>query len=130
MEKVYPIGSYYWSSNNKSPSEIFGGSWTKINGRFLFASDSNHYVGETGGEERVALKINEIPSHSHYYDRFRYDNTHSGDYIPGNSEGGWVPFAKSNYAYYKSYSTTDTGYGNSHNNMPPFLTANCWKRTG
>ena len=60
LEKVYPIGSYYWSSNNKSPSEIFGGSWTKINGRFLFASDSNHYVGETGGEERFTLKLDII----------------------------------------------------------------------
>ena len=37
LEKVYPIGSYYWSSNNKSPSDIFGGTWTKISGRFLFA---------------------------------------------------------------------------------------------
>ena len=49
LEKVYPIGSYYWSSDNKSPSQIFGGSWTKINGRFLFASDSNHYVGKNRG---------------------------------------------------------------------------------
>ena len=127
LEKVYPIGSYYWSSNNKSPSEIFGGSWTKINGRFLFASDSNHYVGETGGEERVTLKINEIPSHSHNYDRFNYDQTHGGNSIPGPIEG-YVPFVKNNY--YRSNSTSSTGGGCSHNNMPPFLTANCWKRTG
>ena len=129
LEKVYPIGSYYWSSNNKSPSEIFGGSWTKINGRFLFASDSNHYVGETGGEERVTLKINEIPSHSHNYDRFNYDQTRNGDYIPGNTTG-YYPFVKKDYDYYRSNSTTSTGGGCSHNNMPPFLTANCWKRTG
>ena len=129
LEKVYPIGSYYWSSNNKSPSEIFGGSWTKINGRFLFASDSNHYVGETGGEERVTLKINEIPSHSHNYDRFNYDQTHGGNSIPGTVEGHF-PYAKKDYDYYRSNSTTSTGGGCSHNNMPPFLTANCWKRTG
>ena len=129
LEKVYPIGSYYWSSNNKSPSEIFGGSWTKINGRFLFASDSNHYVGETGGEERVTLKINEIPSHSHNYDRFNYDNTHGGNSIPGIVEG-YYPYVKKDYDYYRSNSTTSTGGGCSHNNMPPFLTANCWKRTG
>ena len=129
LEKVYPIGSYYWSSNNKSPSEIFGGSWTKINGRFLFASDSNHYVGETGGEEMVTLKINEIPSHSHNYDRFHYDQTRCGNSIPGSSEG-WFPFVKKDYDYYRSDSTTSTGGGCSHNNMPPFLTANCWKRTG
>ena len=129
LEKVYPIGSYYWSSNNKSPSEIFGGSWTKINGRFLFASDSNHYVGETGGEERVTLKINEIPSHSHNYDRFNYDQTHCGNSIPGPNEG-FAPFVKKDYDYYRSNSTTSTGGGCSHNNMPPFLVANCWKRTG
>ena len=129
LEKVYPIGSYYWSSNNKSPSEIFGGSWTKINGRFLFASDSNHYVGETGGEERVTLKINEIPSHSHNYDRFNYYSTHGGEYIPGSVEG-YYPFVKKDYDYYRSNSTSSTGGGCSHNNMPPFLTANCWKRTG
>lgn len=129
LEKVYPIGSYYWSSNNKSPSEIFGGSWTKINGRFLFASDSNHYVGETGGEERVTLKINEIPSHSHNYDRFHYDITMGGNTILGSFKG-YVPFVKKDYDYYRGDSTTSTGGGCSHNNMPPFLTANCWKRTG
>ena len=58
---MYPIGSYYWSEKNTSPSDIFGGSWTKIRGRFLFASDSNHDVGDTGGEETHTLTINEMP---------------------------------------------------------------------
>ena len=130
LEKVYPIGSYYWSSDNKSPSEIFGGSWTKINGRFLFASDSNHYVGETGGEERVTLKINEIPSHSHNYDRFHKDQTHWVNSSNNVTKDEWFPYVKKDYDYYRSNSTTSTGGGCSHNNMPPFLTANCWKRTG
>ena len=42
LEKVYPIGSYYWSDRNISPENIFGGKWEKINGRFLFASDCDH----------------------------------------------------------------------------------------
>ena len=128
LEKVYPIGSYYWSSSNISPSNIFGGSWTKINGRFLFASDNSHYVGETGGQERVTLTINEIPSHSHGYDKFkRY--------------GGWYlkledvseqkfPSIGSNDEWTYSETTSSTGGGASHNNMPPYLTANCWKRIG
>ncbi len=32
LEKVYPIVSYYWSSSNTYPSEIFGDSWTKLEG--------------------------------------------------------------------------------------------------
>ena len=131
LEKVYPIGSYYWSSDKKSPSEIFGGSWTKINGRFLFASDSNHYVGETGGEERVTLKINEIPSHSHNYDRFYKEKSYPAGPISGDLL--LIPILyneRKGETFYRSYSTTSTGGGCSHNNMPPFLTANCWKRAG
>ena len=79
LEKVYPIGSYYWSSSNISPSDIFGGSWSKIRGRFLFASDSNHDVGVMGGEETVTLKISEMPRHDHQYDCFYFDKIYYGE---------------------------------------------------
>ena len=132
LEKVYPIGSYYWSEKNTSPSDIFGGSWTKIRGRFLFASDSNHDVGDTGGEETHTLTINEMPRHSHEYEKFCHAyntcfDTPSGDYrsVPCNTKDGKDP-----WKFLYTYSTTSVGGGSSHNNMPPFLTANCWKRTG
>ena len=132
LEKVYPIGSYYWSEKNTSPSDIFGGSWTKIRGRFLFASDSNHDVGDTGGEERHTLTISEMPRHSHEYEKFCHRDCMSfdcpsGDYgiYPRNQKGD-----KDSYKFLYTYSTTSVGGGCSHNNMPPFLTANCWKRTG
>ena len=131
LEKVYPIGSYYWSEKNTSPSDIFGGSWTKIRGRFLFASDSNHDVGDTGGAERVTLTINEMPSHSHEYRKFCYGNN-AWFYPPS---GDWGLFPCNNKGedpgrFLDTCSTTSVGGGGSHNNMPPFLTANCWKRTG
>ena len=132
LEKVYPIGSYYWSEKNTSPSDIFGGSWTKIRGRFLFASDSNHDVGDTGGEERTTLTINEMPRHSHEYEKFRHET-----YILFSVPSGIDYRYPANYYNHKdsdkfldTYSTTSVGGGSSHNNMPPFLTANCWKRTG
>ena len=128
LEKVYPIGSYYWSSSNISPSNIFGGSWTKINGRFLFASDNSHYVGETGGQERVTLTINEIPSHSHHYDRFQ---KHWNCYLINDGVGHeQYPCKEENEDWTSSTTTSSTGGGASHNNMPPYLTANCWKRIG
>ena len=140
LEKVYPIGSYYWSEKNTSPSDIFGGSWTKIRGRFLFASDSNHDVGDTGGEERHTLTINEMPRHSHEYEKFCHHDTttpiRSGMTLGGISETWkWIfPVNdirnKDPNKFLDTYSTTSVGGGSSHNNMPPFLTANCWKRTG
>ena len=132
LEKVYPIGSYYWSEKNTSPSDIFGGSWTKIRGRFLFASDSNHDVGSTGGSERHTLTIDEMPRHSHEYEKFRHETTTLFDipdgvcYVyPANHKEH-----KDDNKFSDTYSTKSVGGGSSHNNMPPFLTANCWKRTG
>jgi hypothetical protein len=139
LEKVYPIGSYYWSEKNTSPSDIFGGSWTKIRGRFLFASDSNHDVGDTGGEETHTLTLSEMPSHYHNYDKFRchQHRYETNTFFDANSGCSYrypveVTRFKDNYNerfLYTSY-TTSVGGGGSHNNMPPFLTANCWKRTG
>ena len=129
LEKVYPIGSYYWSEKDTSPENIFGGRWKKIEGRFLFASNSNHYVGQTGGEESHRLTIDEMPYHSHSYTKFTFkyaDNRQSAgqDYYkcPCND-------TKDDKDSFYTYSTTSNCGGNNyHNNMPPYLTANCWKR--
>ena len=132
LDKVYPIGSYYWSEKNTSPEDIFGGSWTKIKGRFLFASDSNHTVGEIGGEERVTLTQDEMPRHSHEYQKFRHTYCNIFDRPSGNYGCYPCNFStdKDREKFLDTYSTTSVGGGCSHNNMPPFLTANCWKRTG
>ena len=128
LEKVYPIGSYYWSEKDTSPENIFGGRWKKIEGRFLFASNSNHYVGQTGGEESHRLTIDEMPNHSHGYTKFTFKFAYSRSsanlsYIcPCND-------TKDDKDSFYTYSTTSNCGGNNyHNNMPPYLTANCWKR--
>ena len=116
LEKVYPIGSYYWSEKDISPEELFGGKWEKIEGRFLFASDSNHKVGETGGEERHKLTIDEMPNHSHEF------KTHVESIFASNKGYGEAHMGNS------TATTSSTGNSQPHNNMPPYLTANCWKR--
>jgi microcystin-dependent protein len=128
LEKVYPIGSYYWSSSNTSPSEIFGGSWTKIRGRFLFASDSNHDVGDTGGEEKHILTINEVPSHQHVYYKYCRES-HTIYHLKQDNSSSHIMMIQDNYFIGTDF-TDNVGGGGSHNNMPPYLTANCWKRIG
>ena len=129
LEKVYPIGSYYWSENDTSPEELFGGRWTEIEGRFLFASDSNHYVGQTGGEERHKLTLDEMPSHSHGYQKFKFKDDWAVDVGGG---GNCYRFLECDTGTNNIESSTTESKGNSqsHNNMPPYLTANCWKRLG
>ena len=129
LEKVYPIGSYYWSENDTSPEELFGGKWKKIEGRFLFASDSNHYVGQTGGEERHKLTLDEMPNHSHGYQKFKY-RTYWDLGINGGIASCHFLVRDKDTNNIESSTTESKGNSQSHNNMPPYLTANCWKRLG
>ena len=127
LEKVYPIGSYYWSEKDINPGNIFGGIWNKIEGKFLFASDRNHSTGTSGGEERVTLSISEIPRHSHGYMKFKYDNTYNPrDCSTKRQE--WQPYACKDHDFYTKDTTDSSGGNCSHNNMPPYIVANCWKR--
>ena len=128
LEKVYPIGSYYWSSSDISPQTLFGGIWTKIKGRFLFASDGNHNVGCEGGEDKHFLTIDEMPGHSHGYLKFRRDDAYS---LRGENSNCHFYSYHEKYDDYLEYASTNSiGGGKAHNNMPPYITANCWRRTG
>ena len=62
---AYPVGSYYMSSNSTSPAKLFGGTWTQITNRFIFAAGSGYSVNSTGGSATKTLVTDNIPSHSH-----------------------------------------------------------------
>lgn len=59
MDTIYPVGSIYMSLNDTNPANLFGGTWSKIDGgRYLVASGeyidgTQHTVtytpGDTGG---------------------------------------------------------------------------------
>ena len=127
FDKIYPIGSYYWSEKNTSPEILFGGKWEQISGKFLFSVDANHAIGTSGGEEKHQLTINEIPSHTHSYAYFREENW----YRPPTSGSSGYKFPciydSTNSFCYES-TTGSTGSNQSHNNMPPYITAYCWRR--
>lgn len=65
VDMVYPVGSYYWSSNATNPSSIFGGTWEQVKDRFVLAAGDNYKVGATGGEASHTLTVGEMPSHGH-----------------------------------------------------------------
>ena len=73
-----------------------------------------------------------MPRHSHEYEKFCHYATTLFDTPDGNSMTYPINISsnKDNQKFLYTYSTTSVGGGSSHNNMPPFLTANCWKRTG
>ena len=121
---VYPVGAIYISTVHTSPATLFGGTWEQINDTFLLASGSTYAAGSTGGEAKHTLTISEMPSHNHRYDAMSFS-------IEEGDDTTWV--TARNYldvGLSMGYpSTSYTGGGNAHNNMPPYLTVYMWKRT-
>lgn len=59
---IYPVGAIYQSTQSTSPASLFGGSWSQITSRFLYATTSSN---GTGGSNTHTLSESEMPSHSH-----------------------------------------------------------------
>ena len=121
---IYPIGSYYWSSNSTNPGTIFGGTWEQIKDKFVLAvGDTYTEVDVTGGEVTHTLTVDEIPSHRHVTGPSHF-SAYGGDLadIKQETNAGW----KTNL---DQINTGYTGGGQAHNNMPPYITAYCFHRT-
>ena len=121
--KVYPVGSYYWSNDSRNPRDLFGGRWTEINGRFLFATKSGYSCGQTGGEETHRLTVDEMPSHSH--STVDWARTLHGSWNHTSSGSSKTLDYRDDTPY---SGTNSTGGNGAHNNMPPYLCAYCWRR--
>lgn len=125
IDIVYPVGSIYMSVNAADPSKLFSGTaWEKLEGRFLLGSSSTYANGATGGEATHTLTFSEMPTHRH---SIYYPNA-GGPYGDANisyPEGSGV-----NKTWQAEMCKTEiAGDGVAHNNMPPYLVVNMWKRT-
>ena len=116
---VHPVGSYYWTSSSDNPGTTFPGTtWTQIKDRFMLAAGDAYPVDATGGAASVTLDVTQIPAHHHTFQWTAGEIGTGGSTvrIPADVE-------------YGVQNTSNTGGGLSHNNMPPYLVAYCWKRT-
>ena len=119
LDYIYPVGSIYMSTASTSPATLFGGTWVRLEDRFLLGAGLTYTAGDTCGEATHTLTIDEMPDHNHSVAR--------GSNI-GTNNWGLVRFDSMN----SSADTTrisHTGGGLPHNNMPPYLAVYMWERT-
>lgn len=65
---AWPIGSIFITMSNTSPATLLGGgTWTKIQGKYLLASSSSYTVGNSYGSMTKTLSVANIPSHTHSF---------------------------------------------------------------
>lgn len=140
FDLIYPVGSIVqYTDASINPNELFiGSTWERIQGRFLFAADTNHATGTEGGAETVTLTTANMPAHRHYTINM------------GAAQEGVSPTYQNTVARYDRQTTswedchyqlngrTDdanggrtsaTGSGTPHDNMPPYMAICIWERT-
>lgn len=122
FEQIYPVGSIYISVNSTTPGSLFGGTWERIQDRFLLASGTTYQNGTTGGSATHTLTIGEMPSHGH---NLVFHNSagsgNSGKGVPFMGNGDSVTGADPR-------GIQNTGGGQPHSIMPPYLAVYVWKR--
>lgn len=123
-ETIYPVGHIYLSLSDTSPATLFGGTWERIQDRFLLAAGSTYSAGSTGGEATHTLTVDEMPSHSHMLLPHVAKNAagNSGYSLQGNNNWWITPIPETG-------STSAVGGSQPHNNMPPYYTVYVWRRT-
>ena len=133
IDVIYPVGSIYMSVNLVNPSTLFGGTWEQIKDTFLLATGDTYANGSTGGEATHTLTENEMPSHTHTQNAHRHTIGSLARYVITGNGNASVGDGYGNSQNYKTGNTTatnqNTGGGQAHNNMPPYLAVNIWKRT-
>ena len=122
LDLIYPVGAI---AIGAKPSI---GTWERIQGRFLWASNTAHPAGSTGGAETVTLNVNQIPSHNHNF------NAGYAVWGPRNTNNAFATGSGNNWAGSDALggnydNTANTGGGKAHNNMPPYLSVDMWRRT-
>lgn len=154
-ERSY-VGMIIESTTLDTQSKViafYGGTqWKKIEGKFLFGCDLATRAGSTGGKASVELTVNQMPSHVHSGQLPSHSHNlnlplHRSDKEPKGVDHGLVPRSVMEVAYPNrvavyasdqnvsapnpatSFTTSSAGYGQAHENMPPYLSVYIWQRT-
>lgn len=137
FDLIYPVGSFYISAKSTNPATLFGGTWEQIQGRFLLGRSSSYPVGSMGGEATHTLTEAEMPSHEGHLSagivgtvpqgKGNYKGFLNLDKMTAYGDGGrgWNVYAGNEI----HPASEAVGGGQSHNNMPPYLSVFIWKRT-
>lgn len=152
FDKIYPIGSVYLTVTNDNPATLFGGTWVKMTGGYLYGCVSSIGNGNGTGTytNSHTLTLSQIPSHNHSASS---DSQGSHNHGYESQKKRWADTAistagsvlagtsaQSKYAVYyytdsagshsHNISVGSSGGGQGHSHNIPYIGVWVWKRTG
>ena len=153
FDQIYPIGSIYMNINLVDPGQLFGGTWVRIQDKFLLAVGTTYPGNSSGG----SATLTDVPHHRHSipalsgttqgggghghvgYWRLTGQMGSNQNYIVGSNASGnpqetgdWIAKPVGDHTHGFSTSSSNTGYTGTENGvsiLPPYITVYIWQRT-
>lgn len=116
VERDHPVGSLYISENATSPAELYGGTWERIEGKFIMGASDTYPAGSTGGSATHTQTVDEIAPHKHNYNGYNKVG-HGTPYLSGGDS-----------AWEQEVPTSDTGGGKPMDILNPYYSMYIWRR--
>ena len=127
LDYVYPVGAVFITMDSRSPSALFGGTWERLTDAFLLGAGGKYTCGEIGGEESHTLTTAEMPRHNHLFS-IGYHTSSDPMFDKSRTAVNFNDMAKTSQGSSDSSTIWETGSSKAHNNMPPYLAVNMWRR--
>ena len=124
---IHPVGTPYASENPTSPAELYGGTWERIEGRFIMGASDTYPAGSTGGSATHVQTVNEIALHDHLYS-FTVGNAIAGSDFVYFKEGQYSLGGADGTSFKSSYATTSSGTSDPMNILNPYYSMYIWRR--
>lgn len=125
VERDHPVGSLYISENATSPAELYGGTWERIEGRFIMGASDTYPEGSTGGSATKTIARTNLPNES-----IGVETLHSR-----GSEGSTFDVVSISYEqsdgsgeFSRTGQTYPLGNGTPLNILPPYYSMYIWRR--
>lgn len=116
VERDHPVGSLYISENATSPAELYGGTWERIEGKFIMGASDTYPAGSTGGSATNTQTVDEIAPHRHEYNGY-------------NKVGNGTPYLSGgDSAWEQKVTTTAIGGGKPMDILNPYYSMYIWQR--
>lgn len=148
VDLLYPIGSLYLSTAETDPGTTLGGTWQRIEDRFLLAAGQTYAAGATGGQAALTLTEQQLPPHIHHVEGFTsVDSTTHDHGVPNVIQGGsgGEAYAESwsggtgrrelttsaiciNHDHTVDLDSQPCGGGEAVGILPPYLAVYVWQR--
>lgn len=121
---LYPVGAVYISKATTSPSNLIGGTWSKITDGLLAAAGSTGFAANGGTGGSLYMTVNQMPSHYHEMTLISYSSS-------GTQNSHTYPQGARMGSLYDVSSVDDINHpqGGGAAYTQPHFSVNVWIRT-